>query len=296
MKPIYWSPVHDISSVVRGTWFYKETMLPVETDVANQLEEGYEYMKPWSNTYTDEVNSCLEIGPEAESKIVYKLWPTEEPQDPSSVSAIGKGKRVAKKTKPEPLTPEEKARKQAAEAAACAENQAVGTLDDKEDQEKQKPVRLYARSSVIYASARDAQILRPNMLPSVARARKPLGPIRKGRVVGIPVIRGFDYKAWYKLYPEKKSVTAKRARAGATAAQSGTAATITERDACPACVGAEQKTKVSDLVLVIHGYVNDLLIVFPAMLTNISLVLGKSYLSASRVTTSHMPLIRSAGS
>lgn len=228
-------------------------MLPVETDVANQLEEGYEYMKPWTTTYTDEVNSCLEVGPEAELKTVYKLWPTEEPQDVNSASVVGKRKKAAKKSKPEPLTPEEKARKHAAEAAACAENQAVGTLYDKENREQQKPVRLYAHSSVIYANARDAQILRPNMLPSVARGRKPLGPIRKGRIIGIPVVRGFDYKAWYKLYPEKKSATAKKARAGAAAAQSGAAATITERDACPACVGAKERTQVSDLVLVIHG-------------------------------------------
>ena len=30
MGPIYWDPVHDISDVVRGTWFYKDSMLPVE--------------------------------------------------------------------------------------------------------------------------------------------------------------------------------------------------------------------------------------------------------------------------
>ena len=40
MGPIYWDPVHDISSVVRGTWFYKETMWPVESDVANQSKKA----------------------------------------------------------------------------------------------------------------------------------------------------------------------------------------------------------------------------------------------------------------
>jgi hypothetical protein len=38
MEPIYWAPVGDIADVVRGTWFYKDTMLPVETPVANMLE------------------------------------------------------------------------------------------------------------------------------------------------------------------------------------------------------------------------------------------------------------------
>lgn len=28
MGPIYWDPVHDVSSVVRGTWFYKDSMSP----------------------------------------------------------------------------------------------------------------------------------------------------------------------------------------------------------------------------------------------------------------------------
>ena len=53
MGPIYWDPVHDVSSVVRGTWFYKDSMLPVEPDLANQLEEGYEYIKPWRYVFAE---------------------------------------------------------------------------------------------------------------------------------------------------------------------------------------------------------------------------------------------------
>ena len=227
--------------------------MPVESDVANQLEEGYEYMRPWTESYKDEINSCLEIGAEAELKIVYKLWPSEEPKDSRVRPETSKGHMFAKKSKPEPLTLEEKARKHAAEVAASKENRAVGTLD--ENQKQAEPIRLYGRSSVIYASGRDAQILKPGMLPSVARGRKPLGPIRKGRTIGIPVVRGFDYQAWDKLYPQKKGSSAKKAYAGAAASQSGVATTINERDACPACVAAEQRPQVTDLVLVIHGYV-----------------------------------------
>jgi len=51
MSPIYWSPVHDIAAVTRGTWFYKDTMLPVEPAVANQLEVGYRELRPWSQTW-----------------------------------------------------------------------------------------------------------------------------------------------------------------------------------------------------------------------------------------------------
>jgi hypothetical protein len=45
MVPIYWTPVNDTAQVVRGTWFYEDTMLPVETSVANMLEAGYLEMK-----------------------------------------------------------------------------------------------------------------------------------------------------------------------------------------------------------------------------------------------------------
>ena len=205
MKPIYWSPVHDVSSVVRGTWFYKETMLPVESDVANQLEKGFEYMKP------------------------------------------------------EPLTPEEKARKHAAQIASTTENKAAGILDDVQSAEQS--IRLYPKSSVIYANGREAQILRSRLLPSVARGYRPLGPIVKGKTIGIPVVRGFDHKAWDKLYPPRKGSTIRKAQAGATLSQSGAAATMTERDACPACLAAENRPKVTDLVLVIHGYLYRLYII-----------------------------------
>ena len=251
MKPIYWNPIHDVSSVVRGTWFYKENMLPVDTDVANRLEEGYEYMQPWTRTYNDEVNSCLEIGAEAEMKIVHKLWPPEDPRDTGGRPETSKSSRTVNKTRPEILTPEEKARKAAAERASRTDNAAAGAL--KTEENKEDSSRLYAKHSVIYANGRDAQILRPGLLPSSVRGRKPLGPIRKGRTIGIPVVRGFDQKAWDKLYPPKKSSSAKKAHAGAIASQSGIAATTTERDACPACLAGEERPKVTDLVLVIHG-------------------------------------------
>ena len=66
MKPIYWSPVNDASHVIRATWFYKDTMLPVPADVANRLELGYEDMKPFSSTYQDELSACVEHGAAAE--------------------------------------------------------------------------------------------------------------------------------------------------------------------------------------------------------------------------------------
>ena len=246
MKPIYWSPLHDVSSVVRGTWFYKETMLPVESDVANQLEEGYEYMKPWTLTYVDELNSCVEIGAEAELKICHQLWPPVEPtkqeRRPSTANKFLEVGLV-------PSEADELARKHAAEGAASPENKAAGAILTTEDAVS----RLYPKSSIIYANARDAQILRPSFLPSAARGRKPLASIRKGRPVGIPVVRGFDQKAWEKLHRSRKGSVTSKAQDGATANQSGTADLAGLTRTCEACSTEDERPKVTDLVLVIHG-------------------------------------------
>jgi hypothetical protein len=75
MEPIYWSPVNDLALVVRGTWFYAQNMLPVEVDVSNMLEAGYIEMKPWTETWKDELNSAVEVGAIGEMKILHKLWP-----------------------------------------------------------------------------------------------------------------------------------------------------------------------------------------------------------------------------
>lgn len=247
MGPIYWDPIHDISSVVRGTWFYKETMMPVESDVANQIEEGYEYMKPWTQTYADELNSCLEIGAEAELKVVYKLWPVEEPNE--RVRSETKKNKMSMLSKTEDqLDSDERGRKQAIVVAATPENRAAGILDDRD-----QPTRLYNKFSLIYANARNAQILRPSLLPSVVRGRRPLAPIRKGRSIGIPVVRGFDHKAWEKLYPpSRRAVAAAKARDGLETLK--TISSGAERPKkCAACSSDDEKPKATDLVLVIHG-------------------------------------------
>ncbi|KAI4148019.1 MAG: hypothetical protein L6R39_002918 [Caloplaca ligustica] len=255
MGPIYWDPVHDISSVVRATWFYKDTMLPVPSDVANQLEEGYEYMRPWTQTYVDELNSCLEIGAEAEAKVVHRLWPDMEVPTDDSRPGTAKSKRSLLATPSSTLDPDQKARKDAIKQASKPENRAAGTLDDPKDGIEKK----YAKCSVIYANAKDAQILRTNQLPSAARGRKPLGAIRKGRAIGDPVVRGFDYKLWEKLHPppKKRGVAAEPAKDSieTVSAAISRAPSISQdrRKSCVACMSADERSKPTDLVLVIHG-------------------------------------------
>ena len=77
MQPIYWSPINDVATVTRGTWFYKDSMCPVEPAVANQLEMGYRELRPWSQTWNDELNSAMEVGAAGEEKIAHRLWPDE---------------------------------------------------------------------------------------------------------------------------------------------------------------------------------------------------------------------------
>lgn len=246
MGPIYWDPIHDVCSVVRGTWFYKDTMMPVESEVANQIEEAYEYMKPWTPAYVDELNSCIETGADAELKIVHRLWPGDVPGD-GIRPATAKSKMSLLSTTTNKLDPDERNRKHAIIAAQNPENRAAGVLDGRDNQ-----VRLYAKSSLIFANARDAQILRSSQLPSVARGRRPLGAIRKGRSIGIPVVRGFDYKTWEKLHPTRRASTAFKMGDGADA---GRAATMRSerRKSCGGCLTEEIRPKTTDLILVIHG-------------------------------------------
>src|SRR5690606_26554386 len=95
MRPIYWSPVNDNAVAMRATWFYRyrlltmfqmqrpvanyilvrDTMLPVPPDVANQLESGYEELRPWTETWNDELKCAVEVGPLGEEKVSHRLWP-----------------------------------------------------------------------------------------------------------------------------------------------------------------------------------------------------------------------------
>lgn len=234
MKPIYWSPLQDVSSVLRATWFYKNTMLPVETELANQLEEGYTYLKPWTDTWQDELNSCVENGADAESKVVHRLWPKDEP---------GSAKRPA--TAQDPKNNEVEAI-EIQEASTFEPNQAAGGTAAHHD-----AIKPYLTSSAIYVDARDAQILRPSLLPSATRGRRPLGAIRKGRQIGIPVVRGFNRKLWDQLHPSKPNPVDVRQYIRRT--QSRDTAPAPGEQICYACKMEELRPSPTDLVLVIHG-------------------------------------------
>ncbi|KAJ5746259.1 hypothetical protein N7520_011441 [Penicillium odoratum] len=226
MKPIYWSPLHDVSAVVRATWFYKNTMLPVETPVANQLEKGYAYLKPWTETWQDELNSCVENGPDAEIRIAHELWPKN---DAESANA-----------------PEIANTQQDDDNLSLDKNQASGATAAHPDGTKP-----YLTSSAIYVDARNAQILRPSLLPSASRGRKPLSAIRKGRQIGIPVVRGFSRKLWDELHPSKANAVDVRNYIRRNPSQNPRP--VPGEQICYACKMEELRPAPTDLVFVIHG-------------------------------------------
>ena len=233
MNPIYWSPINDTSDVIRATWFYKDTMLPLAAEVANRLEIGYEYIKPYSESFQDELHACIDNGASAELRIVHKLWPEEK-----NVSRPSTGDtRLSNGSEEddEPSLPNEHT------------NTAI-------DPSKQPQKHLFRTHSVIYSDRRNAQILKPSLLPSVRHNRRPLGAIRKGRQIGVAVVRGFDRNAWLKLHPPKKMTDRKaHAQVGAYMSQSGDATTKARRMSCATCDNESQAPSVSDLVLVVHG-------------------------------------------
>lgn len=241
MKPIYWSPLHDISNVVRATWFYKNSMFPVETELANKLEDGYGYLKPWTDTWQDELNSCVENGADAEMKVMHKLWSKEDPKalkqhnpSPNSNAASEMGDA-------------EGSNDSGASLLALDENQAAGKTTTHAE-----AVKPYLSSSVIFTDGKNAQILRPSLLPSVSRGRRPLSAIRKGRQIGVPVVRGFSRRAWDLLHPSKPNPVDVRNYLRSTQARN-----IPVMDGgqqiCYACAMEESRPTPTDLVLVIHG-------------------------------------------
>jgi hypothetical protein len=240
MKPIYWSPVHDICAVTRGTWFYKDTMYPVEPAVANQLESGYRELRPWSQTWNDELNSAIEVGAAGEEKIAHRLWPEDAKQKPGS----------HKGAEHHPLSNDPYC------AAICLHGEAAaeGSIDpDDVDKKTSGPnaiVKRYSKSQVIYKDAHNAFILKTNLQPSAYYGRKPLQKIRRGNTVGIHVVRGFDWKAWEKLHLSKKTTASKKAEENASISGDADAR---KGNACAACRAQEERCSVTDLIFVIHG-------------------------------------------
>ena len=260
MEPIYWSPLSDVAQIVRGTWFYKDSMMPVEVEVANMLEAGYLELQPWTQTWKDELNSAVEVGAYGEMKILHNLWP-EKPKKPESRPSTSQQMQttgLVQSTLPEEEDDPEKERRETVENACDLidistgpngpDHKAAGDLEYGADGRK----RLYLKAGVIYANDDEAYILKPTLQPSDYYGRRPLANyIRKGRSIGVCVVRGFDQAIWDKLHPSKNTPKARTAREGVSSAQAG--APQYRRQKSDPELAQSERPKVTDLVLVIHG-------------------------------------------
>ncbi|PSR79141.1 DDHD domain-domain-containing protein [Coniella lustricola] len=239
MKPIYWSPVNDIAVVSRATWFYRDTMIPIEAAIANQLEAGYRELRPFSQTWEDEVRCAVEVGADGEEKVSWPLWPkpftaketeTEEQADPVISS--------------DPFC-----------AAHCFRGEAAaeGTLEPVVGGVKSSSniTKLFSSYHVIYKDASTAFLLKPSLAPSAYYGRKPVSKIMKGLTIGTPVVRGFDRVVWNRLHQIKDPV--KRVAQSHQHVPSPDQSTSPSRGFCPGCEEEKIRGEVSDLVLVAHG-------------------------------------------
>ncbi|KAM0499752.1 hypothetical protein ACHAP8_005360 [Fusarium lateritium] len=221
----------DIAEVAVG-----DTMLPIPPAVANQLEAGYHDLRPWTETWSDELRCAIDVGPAGEEKVSHLLWPKE--------LEVGSGDDF-----PEPHIPTDPfcaSRCFRGEAAAegTIETTPVTTVAP-EDQTQQ--IRSYSNYHVVYKNAKEAFLLKPSLKPSAYYGRRPVMKIMRGVTVGIPVVRGFNRAAWERFHHKKQTPN----KAGASAADESHEST--GQDVCTACKVDKEKHQVTDLVLVAHG-------------------------------------------
>ncbi len=241
MKPIYWSPLNDIATVLRGTWFYRDTMMPAEPAVANQLEAGYRELRPWTQTWADELRSAVEVGPLGEEKVSHPLWPVS----PERASKTKAGVLLEPPISEDPFC-----------AARCFEGEAAaeGTLEPvHSDQEPVAPSALakrFASYQVIYKNGTSAFLLTPSLKPSAYYGRRPVAKISAGMTVGIPLVRGFDIDAWNRIHGQRLRGASKGTPHSHTVDNLSTGDGVT---GCPGCLAEKEQGQVTDLVLVAHG-------------------------------------------
>ncbi|KAK0706627.1 DDHD domain-containing protein [Lasiosphaeria miniovina] len=241
MKPIYWSPVNDISIVLRATWFYRDSMAPVEPAVANQLEAGYRELRAWTETWSDELRSALDVGALGEEKVTHRLWPDVSDKRLKSKCGFAQEPLISC----DPFC-----------AARCFRGEAAaeGTLEpvkpDDEASTSPPEHRSYPNYHVIYKDASAAFLLKSSLKPSAYYGRKPVSKIMKDLTVGIPVVRGFDAAKWERMHEKQKAPSVRDYRPTLQATAPGESA---EQAGCAACELQKDRGHVTDLILFAHG-------------------------------------------
>lgn len=229
MKPIYWSPVNDVAAVTRATWFYRDTMLPVSPAVANQLEAGFQEMRPWTETWRDEVRCAVDIGPDGEEKLAHPLWPTPT-------------KKTVRLTDLPVVSDDPFCSSHC--SLGDAASQGSITVKSEAPSDENRPFASY---QVIYKDAKHAFLLKPSLQPSAYYGRRPVYGIAKGFTIGVPVVRGFDRTIWNRYSSGKLAKPQTEREPEITEAEAA------EPTACSACHAEQERGQITDLVLVAHG-------------------------------------------
>lgn len=216
-------------------------MLPVPPEVANQLEAGYEELRPWTETWNDELRCAVEVGPLGEEKVSHRLWPEQLPDA---------GKDAPKDTAPSShMDPFCAARCFRGEVASEGVLRQHASAPGKDSGSANAAPRMFASYHVIYRDARLAFLLKPSLKPSGYYGRRPVAKIMKGSTVGVPVVRGFDEAAWNKYHHNAPPMERQPSATQPPQAVSG----VGSPQLCLACELGRKDVQVSDLILVIHG-------------------------------------------
>lgn len=245
MRPIYWSPVNDIAVVQRATWFYRDTMLPLEAVVANQLESLYRELRPWTETWADELRCALDVGAVGEEKVSQPLWP----RPPSRGGAKTRGGVKL----PGPLVSSEMFCASRCLQGAAAVEGILGSPEEDLAAALDAAHRNFSNYQVVFQDGQTAFLLKPSLKPSAYYGRRPIAKIRKGTTVGIPVVRGFDRNRWAQSHErqQKSDVPVQEGQQDPEAA-AGQASQASQAS-CPGCEAEMMNSQVTDLVLVAHG-------------------------------------------
>lgn len=216
-------------------------MVPVEPAVANQLEAGYRELRPFNQTWQDEIRCAIDVGAEGEEKVSYPLWPKSASSIPGNLEDQQASDPVISC---DPFC-----------AARCFRGEAAteGTLAPASPAVtgSSEGPRVYAAYHVIYKDSNSAFLLKPSLKPSAYYGRRPVSKIMKGLTIGIPVTRGFDRATWDELHEKKKSTTTTKQSQKVTST-SGPQANPPPSH-CSGCELEKSRGQVTDLVLMAHG-------------------------------------------
>ena len=204
--------------------------MPVPPVAANLLELGFQELKPWTETWNDEIRCALEVGSSGEEKLSHRLWPKSPEVSSGAISA-------------DPFC-----------AARCCQGDAAaeGSIDPLHPS-KDKSVgadashQPFSNYHVVYKNASEAFLLKPSLRPSAYYGRKPIAKIMKGVTIGVAVVRGFDYEAWERIHEKEQPPNKTKTTTPSEGQRS------TRQDDCAACKADEVRGQVSDLILVAHG-------------------------------------------